>query len=851
MAKASNFQTCIDVITKASTDAISPDQAKSLVQRIMDEVERRKAAGAVNAEEEIAKIGRDIIEQDKLLSAISKRNAYLTVMATRRIGDYVKKFKTPGEGLLAFMNGGSKLVSEGRNSVFYQGVAIKDKYIGRLKDELERAGLMEHFKAGDLDKQVFQEMWQLNRENGQPGVSGSQKAMKLAKIINDINLEMIARENRAGAYVRPLEGYIIRQTHDPDAIRRAGGLGYGEKSAEASFRAWSEFILPLLDHEKTFKNAQDPVEFLRGAHQGILSGVHNKPSEANIDVNASFQPFGSLAKRVSAQRTLHFKDADAAYAYNQTFGVKDFKEAVLQQLQHRARTISMLENFGPNPERTFNRLVHQYELDVRGTENDVQKMSSLRDWRVQASFRELMGLNDIPSNPSLARISASVRSLQNMSKLGGATITAIADKGFLHSELTYQGISHMGAFGKSMLATAEGRPSAERRQMLNLMGAAVDGFIGNVVTRFSSHDNRAGMLFKLQQKFFSLNGMNWWNDVHKGAAAEIMAAHLAEHSNLPSDALPHELSRTLKLYGIEGDTWDFIRKHGTREVEGRNYITPDSLLMASDEAVDKLLVARDIKPTANNRLRMRDQLETQLRTYFADRVDIAVPTPGNEERVYAHWNTQAGTPLGEAVRMMMMFKAMPITVLRKVVGREVYGNGSDTVLKWLMNDRTGNFRMIQLIAMTTLGGYLSGMIKDSLKGRTPKDPTDPRTIQDAMLRGGGLGIYGDFLFTEYDRSYRSALGTLAGPVVGQLDPIADIMTKARRGENVSTETGKLVMGNTPFINLFYIRPVLDYLILWNLQEMSDPGSLYRNERRVEQQNGQGFFVHPSEIVSQR
>ena len=59
------------------------------------------------------------------------------------------------------------------------------------------------------------------------------------------------------------------------------------------------------------------------------------------------------------------------------------------------------------------------------------------------------------------------------------------------------------------------------------------------------------------------------------------------------------------------------------------------------------------------------------------------------------------------------------------------------------------------------------------------------------------------------------------------------------------------MNNTPFINLFYIRPVLDYLILWNLQEMADPGSLYRNERRVEQSNGQGFFVRPSDTVNSR
>ena len=61
--------------------------------------------------------------------------------------------------------------------------------------------------------------------------------------------------------------------------------------------------------------------------------------------------------------------------------------------------------------------------------------------------------------------------------------------------------------------------------------------------------------------------------------------------------------------------------------------------------------------------------------------------------------------------------------------------------------------------------------------------------------------------------------------------------------------GKVTLDNTPMINLFYIRPVLDYLVLWNLQEMMDPGSLRRMERGVETKNRQSFFMRPSETVN--
>jgi hypothetical protein len=839
-----DLKTCVDIIANASDKELSPDQAKSLIDRIMNEVNRPTEA-LDSAEKRVRELGQQIIAEDKLLSAIQRRNAYLTVIAGNRIRDYVKKFPTPGEGLLAFMNGSNKLRSEGRLSVYYQGKAMQNKYVGRLVEQLQKGGLMDEFKSTQIDKQIFQELWELGKEGGKPGISGSPKAQGIAKIVHDINMEMIDRANRAGAFINKLEGYILRQSHDADAIRRAGGMGFSTGSNEASFKVWSEFIMPLLD-EKTFDGVDDKMAYLRGAHEGIITGVHDRP-QADIDINSSFTNTGSLAKKVSQGRQLHFKDADSAFAYNHKFGMKEFRESTLRQIQLRANSTALLENFGPNPEATFDRLVREMKSDAKKSPDDVKHLNSLNDWKLEASFRELMGYNDVSTNPSLSRMMNSIRAVQNMSKLGASTITALADKGFMQSEMGFQGMKSLDVIGKQLTVVAEGRPEGERRSMLNLMGAGLDGFMGSVMHRFSMHDNRAGTLFKMQAKFFDINGMNWWNDIHKGASAELMSAHLGEHANLPHEKLPPELTKVLNLYGIDKPIWDAIRSTVT-ELNGRQYITPDALLKLDRQVIEKLMAnSGDAKPTDNSVQRMRDRLDTQLRTYFADRVDIAIPTPGNEERTYAHWNTQAGTPIGEAVRMMMMFKQMPITVFQKVVKREIYGHGSETMLKWLQNDRLGNFRIMQLIAMTTIGGYVSGMIKDTLKGRTPK-PLTPANIQDAMLRGGGLGIYGDFLFNEYDRSYRSFTNNALGPVISQVDSIADMASKLKSGKGVGNEAGKFVTNNMPFINLFYIRPVLDYIILWNIQEMSNPGSLHRSERNLKRNTGQGFFITPSEQV---
>jgi hypothetical protein len=46
------------------------------------------------------------------------------------------------------------------------------------------------------------------------------------------------------------------------------------------------------------------------------------------------------------------------------------------------------------------------------------------------------------------------------------------------------------------------------------------------------------------------------------------------------------------------------------------------------------------------------------------------------------------------------------------------------------------------------------------------------------------------------------------------------------------------INNTPFVNLFYTRPALDYLFLNALREATSPGFLKRQERRRFKDYGQ-------------
>lgn len=838
---------CGKNVANASQDAVSSEEADQLLIRARRLYNQELDAGH-GIEDALLKVQNQLKAEARVMELVNDRNRLLSLQAKRSVKAFVRKFPTLGEGLLAFMEGSSKTITGSRFSVDYQARANFGKYFGRFIATLDEHGATKDFLGNKHQQDVFRELWELGKEDGQPGRTGNKPAAHIAKAIHDVGRELVGRQNQAGAYIRILPGYVMRQTHDIDTIRALGGAGTSAESQSVSYAKWRDTILPLLDHNATFEGL-DPEFVLRNIHQGIYSGFHGPdPDMANV---AAIPYRGTHASKVSRERVLHFKDADSAYAYNQQFGMKSLRDQITSDIRFRTRSITLMENFGPAPKQLFDVIRGELHAEARNREDAAKQVDSLSSWKIEAAFNELSGHNDHPVNHTLSRYMNNIRMVAMMSKMGGVVLSSFGDKAFIQAESAYQGISGLETLGKQI--TTLFPRGADRERHLRLMGVALDGILGNVMGRYSPLHAASGTLHWAQKRFFDMNFMNWWNDANKAGIAELMAAHLAEHADMEHAALPMELSRVLNLYGINQTEWDIIRNTAWSTEDGKRFLTPDNIKNTTQEDLARALAAQSKPNTTFNQVKLLNELETKLRTYLVDRVDYAVPSPGVAETRLTNLNSRAGTPLGEAVRTIMMFKSFPITILQKTFGREIYGRGAMTMKEWLLHDHKGKFQLAQTIALATIGGYLSGVVKDALKGRTPKPLIKDgkivtTTLNDAALRGGGLGIMGDLLFSEYDRQYRSFLGVAAGPVAGQLDPLADIITKMRSGEDVSAETVKFAQNNTPFVNLFYIKPVLDYFVLWNLQEAMNPGSLKRAEKQVEDVNQQGFFVRPSSVT---
>lgn len=903
--------------------------------------EQRSAKTGLAVTDALREIAGEIIAEEKTMAKIHERNDLLMMQKKREVKDHVGKFKTMGDGILALLQGSSRNIAGARKSIDYQSKSLYGKYFGRLVAELDKEGVLDRFKHmdEDLTRDVYREMGGVKIE--------SKEAKIIAKTLESISDEVVARQNRAGAYIRRMPGYITRQTHDQAAIRALGRVGNNAASLFESYKTWKEFVLPLLDQERTFQGV-DPEKILRNVHEGLYSGIHGPARDG--DNLMGYTVMGDLSKKISQSRVLHFLGPDEAFEYNQALGIKDFKEQILHDLHVRTRSIALMENLGPRPQAALDQIIRELMDEARTREDAGKQVDSLRSWKIQAAMNEITGINEMSQNPTLSNIVGTTKVFVQMAKMGSVVLSSFADKAFMHAEMSYQGIKNLDILGKQL--TTFFPRSQEQKQFLRLMGVAMDGMMGNALSRYSNHSTTSGWAHIVQKWFFDLNGLNLWTDANKAGTAELMSAHLAEYSHLPisrskqivaaafrtpegtiitgpshpsiatfgeehftselrsratergfitntgefltqqeaenfsnihdvhsrditgknlgkywykqfsktdnpflTGGLPEELVNVLSLYDITPSRWDAIRMTAV-DHNGQRYITPDSIGNVPRETLIKLIEERGLRPTEPNILRERDALETSLRTYFTDRVDHAVPTPGVAEHKYMTLNTQAGTPLGEAVRLLSMFKSFPITVTRKILGREIFGRGADSFKDWILHDRKGQFCIAQLIAMGTIAGYLGGVARDALKGRTPKplfmdDGSFAwKNLNDAAVRGGSLGILGDVLLNQYDAESNNFLKFAAGPVLGQFSDIGDITSKAEQGKDIRVPTEKLLLNNAPLINLFYIRPVLDYFILWNLQEMMTPGSLRRMESGVKSRYGQEYFVSPSERVTQ-
>lgn len=798
---------CVSRVAQAAGGALSRDE----VRQIADEVDRIRSqveAEGVPPSESLHRAGQEYSRRVRLAALIERRNATINVLRFQALSQYIERTWNGREveGLRAVLTGSIEGRDAARASAAAEQRWLRDSYLGTLDTTLRGDGVRDLFRSGALDRDVARALWQLNAES--PNLAGlPADAVKIARAIHRVQETARANANRAGAWIDKLEGWIVRQSHDPYRITRAGE------------GAWIAKISPLLDWQRIELDRgpiADRAAWLANVYSAVSTGVHEVTRAAPN--TSGFKGPRNMAKGMSEERVLHFRDADVWFDYNVEFGTGNLREAVVRGLMRNAESVGAMRVLGTNPEAMFSRLVDDAQARLRRTGNDagIKALAEVRNGMLKNRLDEITGAVRAPVDAVLARWSAALRSAQSMAKLGGAVVSSVTDLANYASEMRYQGRGFLAGLGDAVEGLVKGKPEGERAEILASLGVYFDSLIGDLTRTGSLDETLPGSFGRLQSRFFDLNLLNWWTDSLRGASALSMSHNLALNSSKAWDALAPELRRTLGLFAIDAADWEHMRAAGVKAAEdGQRFMVPEGM----DEArADK------------------------LRRYINDRAYTAVLEPDADVRATMRQGTRPGTPVGELMRFVFQFKGYPLAFTRNVFGREIYGYGEKAFGQGSVQG------IAALIATTTALGYLSMTVKDLLKGRNPRDPEDRATIVAAMLQGGGAGIYGDFLFGDYSRFGRSALETAAGPVPSLAADAVGLLQGLARGNKDAGDALRLALDNTPYLNLFYSRVLLNYLVLYQIQEAMAPGTLRRMESRIETQNNQTFWLPPSEAM---
>lgn len=818
-----SYQACIAAITEAAGEILPEDEVTRLVEQVQRRYAIRKKRNPLEDERvALAEIAKGIADEEKLAAIIERRNRAINVLRKQQRQAFYDNFGEDRARALHILNVGSDEPGAGfGNSVDAQAHALEADLSGPMVAELRAEGLDKLVSQHnpDMERVIARNMWELSNaeiKGVEAKLTGPEEAQKAARIYHKYQEAARQMQNDAGAWIGRAPGYIVRQAHDPFRIKRAG------------FQAWKDSILPKLDPEM-FDDIGDPDGFLRSVYNGLVTGEHYRDRGAQ-DWLGGFKGPGNLAKRASQERVLHFKSADDWFDYNNQFGVSSLTESVFLGLRRAARNTALMKTWGTNPRAAFEADLDQARQSA-ARRGDEKQVTALNSWRLSAEFDQLDGTATVPGSPSWARIGASIRAIFNLASLGGVTLSSLPDIAIKAFTLKRNGVSLLEGYANGMQDFVRGRGKGKEREVLDLLGVGYQGLTGAMAARFSAQDSVPGTIARMENLFFKLNALSWWTDSKASGVGLMLSRQLARHADADYAALPKDLQDSLARYGIQADQWSIIRRVEKKLDGDTEFITPDAL---------DLLPLETFAPLANDNTakameRARNDLRINLRAFFTDQVNAALTIGGAKERAIITWGTRPGTPLGEAVRFLMQYKLFPITFATKHLRGQ-----------WTRNGVPG---VVHMMIHTTVLGYLAYSAKELARGRSLPDPTDGDVIQRMFVQGGGAGIYGDFLLAEYNRHTNGGLEAVLGPGASKLAEVLTAFADLRDGDvgAAARQFIRTTLNTTPGVNLFYTRAALDYLFLYQIQEIMSPGYLRRMEKFMKEQ-GNSFIIPPSSTI---
>ena len=741
-------------------------------------------------------------------------------------------------------------------SVAALGLGAAKDWIGGVVTDLERlsktdealAGLDRIFYSRAIEDDIFREKWQLDAgDRGKPGVTKNEQALAIAKVLHRWDQVRVQSLNAEGAWITDYAGYMMRVTHDPDRIRKASKQSAFRRGFEQSDReTWASFTFQRLDVRRTFGGHSDPEKALAEMYGGFVTGDH-----LELETVSSDPVIVNVARQVSQQRTLHFKNADAALEYIKEFGRGTPTETWLNSMKASANHYALMKVFGSKPKENFEELLAYAKNVSVGTEERYQIDRRERALRVRYSV--ISGEADRPLVSSWSSVVNAIMAVQRTAKLGFTPFAMIQDNVTISRELARHGLDWLERNTSILSGYFQGADGSAKAEVADLLHTGILGRLRGVTARFDISDARAGTMAKMENTFFKITGISAMTENKRADAERMMAYALGRKRGKAFADLGDMETHLLQGFGIGDKEWDLLHKAKWHDLEGDLYLTPDIAKAIPDSDIAAYMKSKLVSVAGEKGIAVsafdsvRQELALKLWAYFSERGTFAVLEPGARERAILYQGTQLNSPLNLALRLVMQFKQFPTTMISKTWGTEIYGGAGR------MDKVAG---IVELIVASTLAGAMANFLNPLAKGQDPTAQwrNQPgQALLAAFIRGGAATIYGDYLLGEFSRHGFQALDSAVGPTFGQTNRLfelyndlkADAFGDRKKGKAAGALALKMTRDHLPYMNMIYTRAAFDYLITYRLQEWINPGYLGRMERGMKQRSGAEFLLRPT------
>ena len=824
MASIKSLSKCFQEVKRLTGDLLSEEQINKFLDEAKIKLNENRFQQQQSKTDKI--LAQEIVSQFEYDQALKKRN--LAENNTKALDQYQKIIDAvdmsegrinPVEGVSALLVGMQKFSKITRDSTGAKQETIEVLEVNRLVTAINNLGenAWKDFSDGVIDLEIMREM------RGEP--TGLKQAKDIAKILTTLQKEWRTRLNNLGANIGELDDWITRTTHNTEKMAHASKIS---RITGDNRVAWREYIKGRLNLQRSFANVSDPIEIdkiLDGVYDSLMSGDHLKHGGTH-----SIYGTKNITNRLNSSRVLHFKNVEARREYDIAFGEPSLRDSVFVVLNNSAKNIAMMQDWGTNPQDTLNKVLALLRKKYKNSDHKIVRKLNFKTFENQ--FAELDGSINAIGNNTLATTGMVIRTFQNTGKLGFVTFSSIGDLAYYMGTTSFQGRGLLTGLFESMTGLLQTSNKAAM-EVLQTISNSIIAYSGN---RFGAAHDSWGRMGKLQNTFFKFTGLNGWIANLKSS----MALGLSRHYGMLADTKFSNLSKRernfLTLYGIDEGKWNMLRSIKTLDVENKRYMTAEDANKISDNVVNTYLGR---KLSQRELINFKKDLEMTWRNVLVDQGMHGTPEPDAAIRAITNQGLEKGTPMGEVARFVMQFKSFPISLWKKIVGREFHSYGPDESKL----AKVGG--LASMLILSTFWGYIAMSSKDMLKGRSPRDPKKKSTIIQAFAQGGGAGIYGDFLINEIQNEYGSGLlETIGGPAMSDLEKVLNIFQSLNEPKKASKKILRLAEGNIPFLNIFYTKAAYDYLIGYQIKEFLDPGFFQRMKKKHEKDRGQTYYLKP-------